>query len=202
MLRVIGAGLGRTGTSSLKLALEQLLDGRCYHMREVFENMDHIPLWRQAALGHEPDWHTLFMNYKAAVDWPVASFWPELGRTFPDALVILSLRDPETWWQSAHETIFSTGDLAPETEGHAMWIEIVTHRFTSQLDDKDACIGAFNRHNDQVRRTVASERLLEWDVTDGWAPLCAALDMPIPDEPFPHSNSRKEFQDRINQRME
>ena len=192
-MRVIGAGLGRTGTMSLKLALEKLLGAPCYHMLEVFENLDHIPLWRAAAQGREPDWHGMFVNYEAAVDWPAASFWPELCRAFPDAVVILSVRDPEAWWKSASETIFTPHNPVPETDWHDMWIDIISNRFTVRLDDKQACIDAFNRHYDQVRKTVSPERLVEWNVKDGWAPICAALEVAVPDEPFPHTNTRSDF---------
>src|SRR5690348_10458482 len=104
-LRVIGAGCGRTGTMSLKLALERLLGAPCYHMVEVFAHPEHVPDWHAAALGNMPDWNALFAGYAAAVDWPASAFWPELSAAFPDALVVLSVRDAQSWWQSAHETI-------------------------------------------------------------------------------------------------
>lgn len=192
-MRIVGAGLGRTGTASLKSALEYLLGAPCYHMLEVFENPDHIPLWRSAALGREPDWHAMFKNYQAAVDWPAASFWPELSRAFPDAVVLLSVRDPESWWNSVSNTIFTEHNPVPDTDWRQMWEDIVTNRFTSKLDDKAACLEAFHRHYDSVRKTVPAQRLLEWNVKDGWEPLCAALDLPVPDLPFPHQNSTAEF---------
>src|SRR5438105_250833 len=107
-LRVVGAGLGRTGTMSLKLALERLLGAPCYHMVEVFSHPEHVPAWHAAAQGRMPDWDQLFAGYAAAVDWPSAAFWPELIEAYPEALVVLSVRDSESWWQSAHETIFAT----------------------------------------------------------------------------------------------
>jgi len=195
MLRVVGAGLGRTGTASLKLALEQLLQAPCYHMLELPANPAHIPLWHAAAQGNPPDWHTMLAGYGATVDWPGASFWPELSEAFPDALVLLSLRDPESWWQSVHETIFSPVNLSrARPDGwHAMWNDLVVARFTDRLQDKDACIEAFIRHNAEVRKGVPHSRLLEWRVSDGWAALCRALDLPFPDRPFPHANSKSEF---------
>lgn len=199
MLQVIGAGLGRTGTESLKFAFERLLDAPCYHMTEVFENLDHIPMWRQAAAGRQPDWHKMFINYRAAVDWPAASFWKELSEAFPDALVILSVRDPEEWWHSASKTIFTDHNPAPETEWIDMWTDIVMHRFTTQLQNREACIEAFHNHYDKVRETISSDRLLEWSVGDGWEPICSALDISVPDEPFPHSNTREDFQEKLKQ---
>ena len=193
-LCVVGAGLGRTGTSSLQIALERLLGGKCYHMREVFKRPEHIPLWRAAANGEAPDWRRMLSDYRAVVDWPAASFWPELSETFPDALVLLSLRDPESWWHSVSETIFRPENYRDrDPDWYAMWTDIVRHRFTDRLDDKRACIDAFTRHNEEVRRRIPPERLLEWYPGDGWQPLCRALRVPVPDQPFPHANSKREF---------
>jgi hypothetical protein len=191
-LRVVGAGLGRTGTMSLKLALERLLGGPCYHMLEVFSHPEHIAAWHAAARGQMPDWHTLFHGYHAAVDWPAASFWPELAAAFPDAVVLLSVRDAESWWQSAHDTIFPTSQRT-EGEWRAMLDALFAARFTTALDDRAQCIAAFERHNAAVRKAVPRSRLVEWRAADGWAPLCAALGVPVPSEPFPRVNTTEEF---------
>ncbi len=192
-LRVVGAGLGRTGTNSLKVALERLLGAPCYHMMEVFQHPEHIPLWHAAARGEMPDWNALFADYVAAVDWPAAAFWPELSTVFPDALVLLSLRDPQSWWQSASETIFPSVREQRGTEWYAMVDELFGARFTRALDDRAAAIAALERHNARVRATVPAHRLLEWHAADGWGPLCAALGVPVPDEPFPHTNTRGDW---------
>ena len=197
MLKVIGAGLGRTGTTSLKIALERLLGEPCYHMTEVFNNLDHIPLWRQATLAGEPDWHVMFKNYSATVDWPAASFWPELCRAFPEAMVILSIRDPDEWWESVSNTIFIDHNPVPETDWQDMWFDLVAHRFTRQLDNRKACIDKFQQHYDNVRQTVPSGRLLEWSVREGWQPICERLELPVPPEPFPHSNTKQNFQELL-----
>jgi hypothetical protein len=143
-----------------------------------------------------PDWSALLAGYRAAVDWPAASFWPELSAAFPDALVLLSLRDPDSWWRSASTTIFPASRQAP-----GPWRDMVdavfAARFTSALDDRDACLAAFARHNEAVRRGVPRERLLEWRASDGWGPLCAALGVPVPEEPFPRVNTSEEFQARV-----
>jgi hypothetical protein len=189
---VVGAGLGRTGTLSLKLALERLLGGPCYHMVELFSRPEHVPVWHAAARGETVDWHALFGGYRAAVDWPTGAFWPELAEAFPDALVVLSVRDPESWWKSASGTIFPASRAA-DGPWRAMIDDVFAARFTTRLDDRDACVGAFERHNAEVRRQVSSSRLLEWRAEDGWAPLCAALGVPAPDEPFPRVNSTQDF---------
>src|SRR5438045_1899686 len=107
-LKVVGAGLGRTGTLSLKLALEKLLGGPCYHMAEVFEHMGHVPIWHDAALGKPVDWDKLFDGYVATVDWPSGAFWKEIGAHYPESLIVLSSRDSEKWWKSAKDTIFQS----------------------------------------------------------------------------------------------
>lgn len=196
-LRVVGAGLGRTGTLSLKLALERLLGEPCYHMVEVFGHREHIPFWHEAAQGRMPEWRDLLSGYAAAVDWPAAAFWPELSAAFPDALVLLSVREPAEWWESASQTIFPTSRAAPADEWRAMVEEMMASRFTSALDDADQAIAAFERHNARVRETVPARRLLEWRPGDGWKPLCAALGVAVPDEPFPRVNTREEWRARL-----
>jgi hypothetical protein len=195
-LRVVGAGVGRTGTLSLKVALERLLGGRCYHMAEVFAHPEHTPVWHEATRGKLPDWHELLRGYRASVDWPGAAFWPELTQAFPDALVLLSVRDAESWWQSAHATIFPGMDRA-SVEWRAMASALFEARFTAQLEDREACIAAFERHNAAVRAAIPRSRLLEWRAGDGWAPLCEALGVPVPDEPFPHTNSTEQWLARM-----
>ncbi len=199
-LRVVGAGLGRTGTLSLKLALEKLLDAPCYHMMEVFAHPEHIPLWHAAARGEMPDWHTLMDGYAAAVDWPPGGFWPELATAFPDALILHSVREPEAWWESADQTIFPNLRKPPPDDPpffrdwHAMVLDMMRARFAADVSDREACIEAARRHDAQVRATAPAERLLVWRAGDGWEPICRALDLPVPDEPFPHRNTRAEFQ--------
>jgi hypothetical protein len=194
-LKVVGAGLGRTGTHSLKLALERLLGEPCYHMIEVFAKPDHVGMWHQAALGNMPDWGELFAGYGAAVDWPAAAFWREQSEAYPDALILLSTRDSAGWWRSCDDTIFevirSADDKMPP-EWTAM-IKDLFRGFAGDTLDQDSAIAAYERHNADVRATAPPDRLLEWHPGDGWAPLCAALGVDVPDEPFPHVNSTAEF---------
>jgi hypothetical protein len=194
-LRVIGAGLGRTGTLSLKIALEKLLGAPCYHMMEVFEHPEHVAAWHAAARGDMPDWRDLFRDYAAAVDWPAASFWPEIGAAFPDAVILLSTRDPESWWKSASTTIFPSSRQA-EGPWREMIDAVFASRFTPALDDKEACLAAFERHYADARRRIPPARLLEWNASEGWPPLCRALGVPEPGEPFPRVNTGEEFAQR------
>lgn len=193
-MNVIGAGLGRTGTHSLKLALETLNGAPCYHMAEVFDHPEDIAVWQAAASGEAVDWRALMDGYHAAVDWPASAFWRELAAEYPDAKILLSHRDPEEWWESASATIFAFREGPPEMAPfHEMVRTLFASKFTADIGDKDACIAAFNRHNDAVRREADPSRLVEWRVGDGWAPLCEMIGVDIPSEPFPRSNSREEF---------
>jgi hypothetical protein len=195
-VRVVGAGLGRTGTHSLKVALEQLIGEPCYHMIEVFAHPEHVPQWRAAALDEPLDWPQLLAGYGATVDWPGGAFWREIGAAYPDAIILLSTRDSESWWKSVDNTIFAMmrRGAPPGMEAwSAMVATVLDRRFGADINDRDACIAAFERHNAQVRAEADPARLVDWQPGDGWAPLCAALDMPVPDEPFPHVNTSEEF---------
>jgi hypothetical protein len=194
-LRVVGAGLGRTGTLSLQRALEQLLAQPCYHMLEVLRRPQDIPVWHRAVHGHMPDWHAFLADYGAAVDWPVAAFWKEISTAFPGAMVVLSIRDPEAWWSSASATIFQSISRL-ENDMQLMIDDLFRSRFTSSLDDRDACIAAYEAHVADVRRNASRQRLVEWRPSEGWAPLCAALGIAVPDEPFPHENTTSDFKAR------
>jgi hypothetical protein len=197
-LQVVGAGLGRTGTNSLKLALERLLGGPCYHMIEVFGHADHIPLWAAAVEGELPDWDALFTGFVAAVDWPVAAFWRELADAYPDAPVLLSVRDADAWWTSANDTIFQVLRREPPEEEPfrsqlRMTGALFDRRFTPGWRDEASAKEAYVRHNDEVWATVPGGRLIEWRPGDGWGPLCVALGVAAPDDPFPHVNTTDDF---------
>ena len=196
--QVVGAGLGRTGTHSLKLALEQLLGGTCYHMFEVFMHPDDIPVWQRAVDGEMPDWAAFLADYTAAIDWPAAAFWRELADAFPDAAVLLSVRDVDSWWTSACNTIFeiSQAELPPDPVGASqlrMAQAMLRTRFTPDFADEAKAKAAYLAHTDEGRATIAADRLLEWRPGDGWDSICAALELPVPNAPFPHVNTTAEF---------
>lgn len=207
-MSVIGAGFGRTGTLSLKHALEKLGLGPCYHMAEVAAHPEHVDLWRRAWRG-EDVWPELFANYHAAVDWPVAAFWRRLADHYPNALVVLSLRDGASWFKSADNTIFRSmrEGLASgnETlrERLAMAKEIIVDgTFGGDLSNRDACIAAYEANVAAVRAEVDPSRLIEFRAADGWPPLCAALGVPVPDEPYPRVNTTEEFFERWRRRSD
>ena len=187
--------MGRTGTHSLKDALQVLLGGTCHHMIELLGHPEEIPAWVDAIEGRPVDWNQVLARYTAMVDWPGASFWREILAANPDALVLLSVRDPDAWYKSATDTIFtglgrSDGELGP-------WMasvrKLLGQRFSDDFENKDAMIAAFLRHNDEVRAEVPAGQLLEWTPADGWEPICERLGVAVPDEPFPKVNTTDDF---------
>jgi hypothetical protein len=196
-VRVVGAGVGRTGTLSLKTGLEQLLGEPCYHMLEIFGRPDHVPLWREAAEGGNVDWAILLDGYGATSDFPACLFWREILEVNPDAVVVLSTRtDSKTWWDSASQTIFALdeGHVPPEmADWFEMWRAVASNRFTPDWTDEDAARAAYESHNADVRASVPSDQLVDWKPADGWGPLCDAIGVDIPIDPFPHLNTREDF---------
>jgi len=195
-LQVIGAGLGRTGTTSLKLALEELLGGRCYHMLEVRERPDDAQVWADAYGGSLPVWDAFFAGYEATVDWPAAPFWRELSEAFPDAVVLLSVRDPDAWWKSASSTIFPAlaTYFAPDAPADG-WTGMGRGMMTSFTPDwlnEAAAKAAYLAYNDRVRATAPADRFVEWRPDEGWRPICSALGRDEPDHPFPHVNATEQ----------
>lgn len=200
IVKVIGAGFGRTGTHSLKLALEQLGLAPCYHMTEVFVHPEHVPLWDRAAHGGPTDWASFLGPYPAAVDWPVCNFWRELSQVFPDAKFILTERDPEAWYKSISQTIIPLLQRAEPPEPMGAHFRMTRFAIGEQVFgsdySKDNVIAAYKRHNAQVKATLPASRLLVWDSPQGWGPLCAFLGVPVPATPFPKTNSTEEFRAR------
>ena len=201
-MNVIGTGVGRTGTYSLKLALNQLGLGPCHHMEEVLHNMPvQVPLW-SAVLDGSPDWRQIYSGYESTVDWPTACFFRELLEAFPDARFVLTHRSPESWADSFGSTIYrliaARDEAPPEMKA---WLDmasgvIARTGFPDGLS-REGLMQAFTAHNEAVKRTIPADRLLVFQVKEGWEPLCAFLGVPVPDTPFPRSNDRAEFWDRV-----
>jgi Sulfotransferase domain len=224
VLDVIGAGFGRTGTNSLQLALEQLGFGPCYHMLEVIRGADAQDRWEPALADGPTDWADVFRDYRSTVDWPGCAFWRELVTAFPAAKVVLTVRDPHSWYASAKRTIFADGDqlddpelpapedLSPETLEFLQFMmggllpRVLSDGRGGRLDelDEEPAIAAFERHNQAVRDAVPADRLLEYRVGQGWQPLCDFLEVPVPAGDFPHANDsgsfRKTFAEALRQR--
>jgi Sulfotransferase domain len=194
-LKIVGAGVGRTGTASLKEALETLTGGRCYHMMEVFGRPGDAAVWTAVLRGDPPHWDTFLADFDAAVDWPACSAWRELAAAYPDAPVLLSTRDADSWWRSASRTIFEVmdSDKAPPDPGWAEMTDAMLATFTPDWRDETAAKAAFEAHNACVRAEIPADRLIEWRPGDGWEPLCRGLGVDIPDTPYPHTNTTDEF---------
>jgi hypothetical protein len=207
-MRVIGAGFGRTGTLSLKVALEELGCGPCYHMIEVFDKPRHVALWQAAAEGRPVDWGELFAGYNAAVDWPACSFYAQLMDVYPEAKVLLTIRDPETWYESVQNTIYPTSkdeSDEPDVRAHLHMTTTLIWQgtFDGRFEDKQHAIAVFKRHIQEVKQRVPAERLLVYEVQEGWEPLCCFLDVPVPEDmPFPRLNDTAAFQRRLRERAQ
>jgi hypothetical protein len=202
-LKVIGAGFGRTGTLSLKLALEMLGFGPCYHMLELIQHPEYVPPWQAATDGGPVDWDAVFSGYRATVDWPAAYFWRELTAQYPQAKVLLTVRDPERWYESFYATIHASLTTAPPHDSphrarYNMARQLIHEKtFAGRADDRAFAMGVYHRHNEEVKRSILAERLLVYEVGAGWEPLCHFLACSVPQEPFPKTNSTEEFQARI-----
>ena len=211
-IKVIGAGFGRTGTLSLKAALEQLGLGPCYHMLEVINRPENADAWYDAAQNQDgglaADWDDMLAGYQSCVDWPAAYFWRPLSEHYRDAKVILTYRDEEAWWQSMSKTILAnmlrTDDEVTNPDRLRMRRMsrdlIVTKVFENILEDREHVLAAYRRNIKEVTESVPKDRLLKFDVAEGWEPLCNFLGLAIPDTPFPRTNSTQEFQERLTPR--
>jgi hypothetical protein len=196
-LSVIGAGYGRTGTLSLKRALEMLGYVKCHHMIEVINKPGEPEKWLDAIDNPNVDWDDLFAGFQACVDWPACHFYKALADYYPDAKVILTIRDPLDWFQSMSAT--TLGVIRPrlaDPGSRNLGTELVVKgAFEGNIDDAEHGVAIFERHTREVIANIAPERLLVYDVREGWGPLCAFLGKPVPAEPFPRVNSRDEFHD-------
>jgi hypothetical protein len=217
-MKIIGAGFGRTGTASIKAAFETLGFSPCYHMTEVFANPEHAEFWRAAWRGEPVHWDGVLGRYEATLDWPACTFYAELMESYPDAKVLLSVRDPERWYESTRSTIYELGRISTGSPfsrlnfafffllafgtfntGQGPMTEEIVWRgtFDGKFEDKRHTIEVFNQHNEEVRRRVPQEQLLVYEVKEGWGPLCEFLGVEEPDTPFPHLNDAAEMWRRM-----
>ncbi len=194
-LKVIGAGLGRTGTLSLKLALEHLGFGPCYHMIEVMSAArERLPQWIEVVRGN-PDWDAMFEGFHSSVDYPTCYFWREQAAQYPDAKVILSTRDAEGWFASVNKTIMAPGSVASMRAGpFAEFMEgSVLKDFGERTNNRDFMVDYFRKWEASVIAECPAERLLVHRPGDGWVPLCAFLGVDVPYEPYPRVNSSEDM---------
>jgi hypothetical protein len=202
-LKIIGPGFGRTGTKSLKIALEQLGFGPCHHMHEVRDNPEQLAAWEEVARGGHGNWDAMFSGYNSQADWPGARYWRELAAHYPNAKVILTVRDPELWYDSMSKTIIplvvNAGKLPAELLNRiAAWGEEALNKqlFGGKLESRRHAIRVFEQHIADVRAAVPAKRLLVMDVAEGWQPLCSFLGVAAPGNVFPHDNTTRTFVDK------
>jgi sulfotransferase family protein len=211
-MKLIGAGLPRTATTSQKIALEMLGLAPCYHMVNVLGNLDEVPRWRRGMDG-EAVWEEILAGFQATVDWPGAYFYEQLLHAHPDAKVLLSVRDPEPWVESMRATIWGVlyGDslvhdlsaarerVEPRWRAYTELTEEMWRRSGLLSDDGDRAPSgeAMLAYNERVKATVPAERLLVWSASDGWEPLCEFLGLPAPEQPFPRANDTEQFSERL-----
>ena len=197
-VNIIGVGVGRTGTYSLRLAINQLGYGPCHHMEEVMKNLDvQVPLWSEAVKGNM-NWDAIYEGFNSAVDWPTAGFFRELIKEYPTAKFILTERSPENWADSFGSTIYKLlagRDQAPEQMKD--WLQMANDvisksGFPAGLD-RDGLMSGFIAHNKAVREAIPEDQLLVFQVKEGWEPLCNFFNQPVPNEAFPRTNNREEF---------
>jgi hypothetical protein len=202
-LGVIGAGFGRTGTDSMREALEILGFAPCHHMRELIKDPEHKRLWRAIAAGAPPDWELVLGKYRACLDWPSAYYWPQLVEAFPEAKVLLTWRSAESWWASYEKTILPVILADTETEESAPGSQLLSLRvFGGRFDDREHCMAVYEANVTAVKERVPAGRLLVHQLGDGWGPLCRHLGVPVPDVPYPHSNTTQDFQRAIAEMRE
>jgi hypothetical protein len=201
---------------SLKVALESLGFGPCYHMTEVFAHPEHTGFWISAWRREPADWDGVLGGYEAAVDWPACTFYEELVERNPDAKVILSVRDPERWYESVRNTIYELSVAVARHPVYSIGYKLVSFfvfrgsgnvdlageiiwqgTFDGRFEDKAYALEVFERHNEEVRRRIPEDRLLVYDVKTGWGPLCEFLGVDVPDEPFPRTNDTAEMRRNI-----
>lgn len=214
-LKVIGTGLGRTGTHSLKIALTHLGFGECYHMVELFQKPEGLKYFQNAEKGKEVDWNKLFLNFQSTVDYPGARYFRQITDFYPDSKIIHTYRDPEEWYESAVKTILKAGGLTIKQyirfAAHFTVSDEVRKRlpvliynkklmkleFGNDINDKRKIIKKFEQHTEEVIKKIDSSRLLICNIKEGWEPICKFLNVPVPSEKFPHSNTHDEFYKKV-----
>ena len=205
-MQVIGSGFGRTGTMSTKHALNQLGFGPCYHMEEVYRRPSHARRWVDVAEGRPVDWRALFAGYGATVDYPASVVWEDILAAFPEAKVLHTVRDADAWYESTATTIARAHDFIAgwlrriplvERPFQVSKLLVWDGLFDGRFDDRAHAIGVYEAWTDHVRATVPADRLLVFDVAEGWEPLCRFLGVPVPDRPFPRVNDRAEMMRRL-----
>lgn len=206
-MRLIGAGFGRTGTMSLKGALELIGYGPSFHMIDLLRTPELLPPWAAAARGEPVDWRAALDGWGSTVDWPGCTFWEQHLQTWPEAKVLLNVRDAEGWYRSCLNSIWEAKEMglrgelrgsdtenAPRPEVMQMINDLIWNgTFHGRFLEKEYAFEVFHQHIADVKAKVPADQLLVFEVKQGWEPLCEFLGVPVPDEPFPHLNDTASF---------
>jgi hypothetical protein len=208
-MKLIGAGFGRTGTMSLKAALEQVGYGPCFHMIDLIKGEMSLPVWEAASKGEPVDFEQALEGWESTIDWPACTYWEQLVEIWPDALVLLSVRDPDDWYESCINSIHAAAELGTrgelgggpvdppppdvmETINRIVWDGTFGGLDRFQ-EDRESAIETFKRNNEAVKAKVPADQLLVYEITEGWGPLCEFLGVEVPDAPMPHLNDTETF---------
>ncbi len=206
-LQVIGAGFGRTGTTSLKAALEQLGFSKCHHMEEVMTSRSQTAFWwalaERGADTADTGWDEIFEGFQASCDWPSSTYWEELHRHYPEAKIILTVRDEQRWYESCSATIYSISFLVPTwitrmiPPLHRMNTMVIASVwdgvFHGRFEDRDHAVKIYRAHVAYVKATAPPDKLLVFEAKQGWEPLCQFLGVPVPEGSYPHLNDSARF---------
>lgn len=188
-MMVINAGFDGTGTGALAAALDRLGLGPCLDLAAWQARPTHLPAWEEAANGGAVDWNAVLAGHPSVSGWPCCHFWRELAAGWPGARVILTTREPQAWYRSASATVFASLREPPKGSSAAAWQllrKIILHQtFGGNTDDPALAVETLRMHEREVEQAIPSERLLVFEVSRGWEPLCRFLEVTAPDEPFP-----------------
>lgn len=193
-LKIIGAGFGRTGTTSVKIALEKLGFTPCYHMFELIDHPEHVPHWQTENSGKQIRWDNLFSKFKASLDWPACAFWEDLHAEYPSAKILLTVRDPGSWYESFKATLFPAMNAPKHPNSSLAKLAkkiVLEDTFHNRFLDRAYAIKIFEMHIEKVKQIAPANQLLVYDVKQGWEPLCEFLNLPVPDGGFPRKNTRE-----------
>lgn len=215
-IKIIGAGFPRTGTNSLKRSLEMLGYEKTYHFKDLMNVPTNLPYWQELQATGNMKWDEIYDGYQASVDFPCYPWYKEHMARYPDAKVIMTVRSFESWYESMRKTIYVSGPQTPIAKISLLSKMLFSARlrnlfkcikfvknflfniqFEGKFDDKEFVRSVWEKHIAEVKAHVPSDKLLVFEVKDGWKPLCEFLGVPEPPEPLPHLNKKENFKQMI-----
>jgi len=215
-IKIIGAGFPRTGTMTLKTALEILGFNKTYHYKDLIADSKKLRFWLELENTGQTDFDALFKGFEATVDFPGYPYYKILLKKYPDAKVILTKRDFEKWYESTYKTIWKSA-RKPIIDRLKLFIRKLFNKnlraifkcikfmrrvylkdqFNNNFSSKAHAKNIFFKHIEEVITYVPKKQLLVYDVSEGWEPLCHFLEIPIPNQAFPHLNKKEHFHEMV-----